>query len=270
MWNIFKTKSLITIEDKDFQIECFTWLLTHFGGPDFYQSTDLILPTEEFFPSKVTSEKEAADTTFRQVMKHAGLEDWPVHLEEQERDVDPLVNATTVIQNLDIPTGGTFRVSESDEVTITYNPGIVTDPAQMVAVFAHELAHYLTSNAPEPPPGGWDNWEFATDICAIFMGFGIFQANSAFKFEQFASVESVGWKSSGNGYLSQKECCYSLAIFLGLKDIPANRVNPYCDANVRGYLRKALRELESNNVIETLKRVRYVPDHTSATSNRRV
>ena len=72
----------------------------------------------------------------------------------------------------------------------------------MVATFAHELSHYLTATAPEPPPGGWDNWEFATDICASFLGFGIFVANSAFSFNQYTEVDSQGWQSSRGGYLT--------------------------------------------------------------------
>ncbi|MDX6851136.1 hypothetical protein SCD92_17290, partial [Gilvimarinus sp. SDUM040013] len=57
-----------------------------------------------------------------------------------------------------------------------------TSPTQLVATFAHELSHYLTCTANEPPPGGWDNWEFATDIAATFLGFGVFMANSSFNF----------------------------------------------------------------------------------------
>ncbi|MDH4318404.1 MAG: hypothetical protein OEV64_08445 [Desulfobulbaceae bacterium] len=45
----------------------------------------------------------------------------------------------------------------------------------MIATFAHELSHYLIATAPEPPPGGWESWKFATDIGATFLGFGIFQ-----------------------------------------------------------------------------------------------
>ena len=132
----------------------------------------------------------------------------------------------------------------------------------MVSVFSHELAHYLTATSQEAPPGGWDNWEFVTDICAIFMGFGIFQANSAFKFQQYATTDSIGWSTSGVGYLSQKERCFALAIFLKLKNIPPNYAYRYCVKNVKSYLKQAITELESGNLIEKLREVRYVPQST--------
>jgi len=153
---------------------------------------------------------------------------------------------------------GTFSVDENEKVKITYNPEIVTDPVKMVSVFSHELAHYLSATSPEPPPGGWDNWEFVTDICAIFMGFGIFQANSAFNFQQYATPESIGWKTSAVGYLSQQERCYALAIFLALKKISPKMAYPHCDSNVKSYLKRAVAELESDNMIEKLSGVRFV------------
>ena len=157
---------------------------------------------------------------------------------------------------------GTFSADENNNVTITYNPKVVSDPIQMVATFAHELSHYLTSTAPEPPPGGWDNWEFATDIGATFMGFGIFIANAAFNFQQYSTVDSQGWQTSGGGYLTESEYSYSLAIFMRLKNIPYDSVSKYCDLNIRKTLKLALAELEENTIIQELQKVEYVPTNS--------
>jgi len=216
------------------------WLLKNFGGPDFYDSTNLILPTDEYFPSEVTSNQNAAHSTFLKVLEHAGLANWPVVLEAQELDPNLVVAPTVIVQNTEISPAGTFRIDDNEEVKITYNPDIVSDPVKMVSVFSHELAHYLTATSPEPPPGGWENWEFATDTCAIFMGFGIFQANSAFSFQQYSSTDSIGWRTSGVGYLSQQERSFALAIFLTLKNISPRIAYPYCDNNVRSYLRRMI------------------------------
>jgi len=257
MWNPFKTKPLLSANDREFQLDCFEWLLKYFGGPTFYDGANLILPTDNYFPNQVTSNQDAAYATFQQVLEHAGLSDWPVTLEAQQEDVSSVVSPTVVIQNADASPAGTFKIDENNKVTITYNPGIVSDPMKMVAVFSHELAHYLTATAPEPPPGGWDNWEFTTDTCAIFMGFGIFQANSAFNFHQYASVDSFGWRTSGVGYLSPQERCFALALFLKLKNISPSAAFPYCDKNVKTYLKHAITELESSDIVEGLKKVRY-------------
>lgn len=258
MWNPFRTKPLLSEEDELFQVETYRWLLTHFGGPHFYEETQLILPTEEFFPSKVNSPEEAAKNTFEQVQKYSGLNKWPCILEIQEEDPNFVVGETLIVQNVEQNPHGTFSVNEKNEAVITYNPKLASSPSQMVATFAHELAHYLTGTSSEPPPGGWDNWEFATDITATFLGFGIFQANSVFNFQQFSDVGTHGWKTMGGGYLSEPEHSFSLGIFLMLKGISPDIAYPYCDGNIKVFLKKALKELEEKPYINELRKVVYV------------
>ncbi len=86
MWNPFRKKPLLSEEDAVFQYECFKWLLTYFGGDDFYKDAQLVLPTKDCFPATVDSTKSAAQKTFDQVKKYAGMEKWPVKLEVQEED----------------------------------------------------------------------------------------------------------------------------------------------------------------------------------------
>lgn len=258
MWNPFRSKPLLPEEDELFQVETYRWLLTHFGGHNFYEGIRLILPTKEFFPSEVNSLENGVQYIFDQVKLYAGLEQWPCKLVAQEEDPNAIVAPTLVVQNVEQNPLGTFSVNDNEEAIITYNPNLVSDPTQMAATFAHELAHYLTSTAPEPPPGGWDNWEFATDIAASFLGFGIFQANSVFNFQQYTGVGTQGWKTTGGGYLSEAEHSYSLAIFLLLKDMSVEIAYPHCDANIKVYLKKALKELENKPYINDLREVEYV------------
>ncbi len=262
MWNPFKYKPLLSEEDQYFQIECYKWLLSNFGGDDFYKDSKLILPTNEFFPNKIDSPETAAQTTFEQVKKHAGLEEWPCKLEAQEEDANIFVAPTIVLQNTEQNPLGTISKNSDDEIIITYNPKIVKNPTEMVATFAHELSHYLTGTTEEPPPGGWDNWEFATDIGATFLGFGIFLANSTFNFRQFTDNDSHGWDVTGGGYLSEAEHSFALAIFILLKDISPNIVYSHCDTNIKAFLRKALNELEGTDIISNLKLIEYAPKNS--------
>jgi len=257
LWNPFKYKPLLSKEDQYFQIECYKWLLTHFGGDAFYNEAQLILPTKKFFPNQVTSRETAAQTTFEQVKKYAGLEEWPCKLIEQEEDPNILVAPTVVLQNTKQNPLGTFSQNSKNEIEITYNPKIVSNPTEMVATFAHELSHYLTGTASEPPPGGWDNWEFATDIGATFLGFGVFLANSTFNFQQHTDNDTQGWAVTGGGYLSEAEHSYALAIFILLKEISPNLVYPHCDTNIKSCLKKALKELEFTEIISNLRKIEY-------------
>jgi len=262
LWNPFQSKPLLSEENELFQVETYRWLLTYFGGDNFYEGAKLILPTEEFFPSNVSSEEEAARHTFEQVKIYAGLENWSCVLEIQDEDPNLVVGEALIVQNVEQNPHGTFSIKENSEVVITYNPKIVSSPTQMVSTFAHELAHYLTSTAPEPPPGGWDNWEFATDIAGTFLGFGVFLANSVFNFRQYSSGGIIGWQTTGGGYLSEAEHCYSLGIFLLLKNIGPDSVYPHCDGNIKALLKKAIKELETQPYVDDLRKVKYIDRNT--------
>ncbi|WP_290609666.1 hypothetical protein [Arsukibacterium sp. UBA3155] len=259
MFGIFESKPILSVEDTEFQIATFKWLLKHFGGDDFYQDSTLVLPTKNFFPSKVDNIEHAANETFLAVKKYAGMEGWPCKLEAQEDDIDVRVSPTIAIQNAPQNPLGTFEVKESEEVVITYSPAAVQKPVELVATFAHELAHYLTATCIEEPPGGWDNWEFATDITATFLGFGIFMANSAFNFRQFSEIDSQGWSYSRNGYLTETEHVYALAIFLCLKNIPFDTAAHHLKPSLRKILKKSLKELSKSGCIEELLAIKYVP-----------
>jgi hypothetical protein len=262
VWNPFKKNRLLSEEDELFMFECFRWLLTHFGGEDFYRTTKLILPTQEFFPDTVDSDVAAAESIFAKIKKYAGMETWPCHLKAQDGDDNITVAPTVSLKNVGTSPLGTFSTDESEIVTITYNPRLVSQPTQLVATLAHEISHYLTATAPKPPPGGWDNWEFATDVCATFLGFGIFVANSAFNFRQFTDVDSQGWESSRHGYLSEAEHSYALAVFLKLKGIAPKTALKHCDPNIRKYLKHAWSELGKNAEIARLREIQFVPQNS--------
>ncbi|TQV85381.1 hypothetical protein [Aliikangiella coralliicola] len=258
MFGFLRRKPLLSETDRDFQIETYRWLLRNFGGEDFYQHTQLVLPTSEFFPLSVSTADEVAEATFMTVKALANMQNWHCELEKQEKDIDPRVAETVALQNVPSSPHGTFSVDSEQKVVITYNPQLVNNPQQLVATFAHELAHYLTATTKEAPPGGFDNWEFATDIAAIFLGFGIFMANTAFTFHQYSGASSQGWRSQRSGYLSDTEYAYSLAIFTLLKDIPTDAALSHLKATPKSLYKKCLREIKSLGFVEDLKKIELV------------
>jgi len=125
---------------------------------------EVIKPTEEFFPYGGNTQAELAESIFRQVKQHSGMSDWPCRLQAQKADPSVIVAPTVVLQGAPSSPLGSFTCdSEKEEIIITYNPASVSNPMSLIATFAHELAHYLTGTFQEEPPGGWENWEYATD-----------------------------------------------------------------------------------------------------------
>jgi hypothetical protein len=147
MLGLFKSKPLLSDDDKAFQLETFKWLLKHFGGDDFYKITQLVLPTREHFPLSLENPDDVAAKTFKMVKAHAGLNTWPCELVKQEEDVDPVVAPTMTIQNVPSTPLGTFALEHNSKIVISYNPAITNNPIQLVATFAHELGHYLTGTS---------------------------------------------------------------------------------------------------------------------------
>ncbi len=168
MFSLLKKKPVLSDEDLVFMLETYAWLLKYFGGEAFYNEATIVLPTKEFFPNPVNNPEQAAVEAFIKVKEYSGMLEWPCELERQEDDIDPIVALTLAVEGTPRTPLGTFSANEREQITISYNPAVVGNPTQMIATFAHELAHYLTATCPEPPPGGWDNWEFATDIAATF------------------------------------------------------------------------------------------------------
>lgn len=138
---------------------------------------------------------------------------------------------------------GTFSKYEG-QVYITYGMSGLARPESLVATFAHELSHQLMHSVDALPPGGEQAEEPATDLCAVFLGFGIFVANAAFSYEGFRTPTAEGWRVRRQGYLDQNSLAVALAIFALLADAPADEMLRHLNTNPRTYFKKALKHVE--------------------------
>lgn len=246
---LFRTRAIISAEDLEFQLETFKWLIKYFPSRYSENSVRLVLPNRVCFPHVGSSIEERVNDLFQHVRRLAGMQDWPCVLEPQEVDPNPHVAPTVLVKDSPQGPAGTFRIDEDNKARITFNINQVHDNWALVATFAHELAHYLTCTAKSPPPGGWDNWEFATDLAAIYLGFGVFLANSSFTFQQYQGVSFQGWSSRRRGYLSENEIVFALAIFVLLFDVNEKVPLKHLKDALKGRYKKALKYLKENNLV---------------------
>lgn len=211
---LFRRREPIDPEIKDWIVETVTWLLRNLGGHDEFRQTVIVTPTNDFFPPKDLSGHSMAHHVLECTKSLARIQDWPCELEQQDDDLPDSIALTTPIVHAQSSPSGTFSIGPDGRniPIISYHPKLLKDPQALVATFAHELAHYITATIEEPPPGGWENTEPATDITAVFLGFGIFLANSAFGFSQFGDVLSQGWSWQRQGYLPETELLYGHAL----------------------------------------------------------
>ena len=97
------------------------------------------------------------------------------------------------------------------------------------------------ATSPGAPPGGWDLHELHTDLAAVYLGFGIFLANSARSFQPIPERRRHGLVVAHPGLSERRRA--------GHRDrhLPAARRPRPSDAapHLKDYLRKDLRKAES-------------------------
>lgn len=244
----WRRKSPLDPDDEAWQVECWQWLLRHFGGAAFLQSRRLILPTRDFFTPSNSGGHAAATHYFRQVAAYLDVDPALFVLVQQEKGVDPVLGPMQVVTNAPRDPAGTFSLPDDSTMTISYDPSLLAKPAWLIATLAHEICHPLLFSIAEEPPGGPDMEEFATDLAVTVFGFGIFNANTAVAFTQFSdsATGTQGWSFQGQGYLSPAERAFALALFVCNRDEDKRAARTYLDAGPLAYFDKAVSYIEKN------------------------
>jgi len=204
-----KPKSFLDASRREWQFEVFGWLLRNTGGYAKFVENPLVLPTEEFFPDRGMKGHAGVAALFRRTREHAGMEDWPCSVEPAKNEAQ----AST----------------EPDRVPVVTYPRGSLDPIALVAHFARELSRYLVATFEEPPPGGDAALEPVIELTTVFLGFGLFMANSA--------ARQVKYE------LSEGELAHAVALFCLLGRKPAESGDTHLNPHLRKHVRLAALDL---------------------------
>ena len=181
LFSLFRNKPLLDEATVSWLFDCYAWALTQFDARVFREESVLVLPNDQFFPGRVDSVEGMAGLIFDKVKAYAGVAHWPTRLVDG-RQCTTQPQAQLMIAGALRGSGGVMpeTVEDSKRLVVPYDPALINNPEAMIASFAHQLAHYLATLAEAPPPGGEQNWTHATEVLAVFLGFGLMFANSAF------------------------------------------------------------------------------------------
>lgn len=242
MWPFHRNKTFLDPDDEDWHLAAWGWFLARFGE-DRLRKAPLVAPTPKFFPPSRAAGHALAEHVFGCVRIHAGMAAWPCELVALPERPNTRVSEFGVVK---ITSGnmplGTFE-REGNTVVITYDPAMTGKPEALVSTLAHELAHYLLHAVHDLPPGGEEMEEFATDLATVYLGFGVFSANTAFNFSQFGDAYSQGWRTSGQGYLRERDWSFALAVFCALRGEDVATLKPWLKPYLFSDVRKAARYL---------------------------
>ena len=81
-------------------------------------------------------------------------------------------------------------------------------------------------------------------MVAIFLGFGLMFANSAYTFRGGCG-SCYNASANRDAYLTEQQSVYALALFSVLKELPTNTVSANLKKHLRGYFKKAVKEILS-------------------------
>jgi len=186
------------------------WIVREFGIERMRE--EMVLPNDDFFPGEYNGTEDDARRLFEQVCEYMDVSASRVELRFY-RVSDP--HARSPFSESWARSAGLYQERDGRAV-IQVEESQLSDTLSLVATIAHELAHVhllgdrrLQKNE--------DDGERVTDLLAVFLGFGVFTANSASRANVFLGL--VEGRSGGTrGYLSDDEFAYALAILAWLRN----------------------------------------------------
>jgi hypothetical protein len=131
------------------------------------------------------------------------------------------------------------------QMLVALRSTLLKDPVPLVATVAHELGHVILLGGGLMDPRAADH-EPLTDLLTVFLGFGIFTANSAARFRQFQDERRHGWSMQRLGYLPQEVYGYALARFAAARGENKPRWARHLSPNVRSFFKRSTAWLAKN------------------------
>jgi hypothetical protein len=235
VFGLTKPKLPVTPEQQRWVDTSFKRLAGLLGTHRLLQCT-VILPTPEHFPDPYDRSEIALRRMFYRVAAQMQVNPAEVDLtlfatgDDLTRGLVPFYSERTS------GAAGLYHHDPADKPHISINEDQLKDPMALVAVFAHELGHIILLR-----PGLVDrddpDMEPLNDLLTVFLGFGIFTANAAFRFEQHSDSTSQGWSARRLGYLSEEQFGYALARFAFERGEAKPVWKSFLSTNVASYLK---------------------------------
>jgi len=246
VFGFFEKKQLLEEDNIIWMFDTYAWALRNFNANVFFNETILVTPSNKHFPGEENTAEGMANIIFEQVKRYAGMTHWPTRL-VNDADIVSLPKPQIEIKGALRGSKGEISVPDDDSqrITVTYNEFQLNDPEVLIATYAHALAHYLSTTTKDAPPGGIDNWAFATELLAVFLGFGVIMANSANTSKIRSCGSCSGPAIERTNFLTQFDTTYALAIFCHLKQIPSSDVTPMLKKSLRSFYKNAVKDIAS-------------------------
>jgi hypothetical protein len=249
----FSPKLPITEEDRLWVNDGFHRLEKLFGRRRML-AAKVVEPTAEDFPDPYDKSSVAVEMLFSRLCIYMGVNRNTVQLEIFPDEIDELRGLLPAWSSDrgSHPAGLYLHAHERERseetesrMVVALRSTLLRDPLSLVAVAAHELGHVILLGGNLMNADTSDH-EPLTDLLTVFLGLGIFTANSAARFKQFQNERKIGWSTQRLGYLPQPVFAYALAKFAHERDERKPEWIRHLSPNVKSDCKTSLRWIAEN------------------------
>lgn len=249
----FSRKLPISDEDRQWTDEGFRRLEKLLGQRRMLDAR-VVLPIAEDFPDPYDKTAAAAQRLFHRVCGYMQVSSARVQFEvfadetEELREILPYWRGDEGQRAAGIYLDHAKDASSSDQklMVVAIRSTQLKDPLSLVATIAHELGHVILLGDHLLDPTTTPDHEPMTDLLTVFLGLGIFTANSAARFEQYQDERRQSWSMQRLGYLPEQIYGYALAKFARERGERKPEWAKHLCTNVRSYFKQSDRWLQAN------------------------
>lgn len=210
------------------------WLEEQFGIA-LLRDRDVVLPNPNYFPDAYEGTQDDIRRMLDRVCVYMSIDPETVELSLYD-DSDPVAGHPMFDGAMRPSTAGLYH-ADGGKYRVWLELGGLEDPLGLVATMAHELGHVHLLGHGRIADDTEDH-EPLTDLLTVFMGLGIFTANSVIREQSWQDGQYSGWKMSRQGYLGMREFGYAFARFARSR----GEERPLWSRELRPDVRSALNE----------------------------
>lgn len=245
----FSSKLPITDEDCQWVDRGFARLEKMLGRERMLQAK-VILPTAEHFPDFYDKTPATAEVLFERLCSYMDVERDNIDFEIFPDETEELRRLLPYWRDNAGGCAGLYTHHDGEQdgeshpgkglMVVAVRSTQLQDPMSLVATLAHELGHTILLGG-ELMDAKTADHEPMTDLLTVFLGLGIFTANSAARFLQFQDERKQGWSMKRLGYLPEEVYGYALAKFAAERGEDRPEWVRHLSTNVRAYCKRPAR-----------------------------
>lgn len=241
---LFKSTPVIDDSSRAWILDSFVWCIENLDGQYFFQSSELILPNNQFYPGTMHSSLEMMTAIFNKTKNYAGLANWPLEIKQSQT-----VNNASMAQ---LVFRGSFRGQQCeivnkeavDAIEVSLHPAQLNQPQDLIAYLVQTFAGIVLKQRGQTLPGGDNMLAEMIDLVACFMGYGVIFANTAYQFKGgcgSCNIRALNRQAT----LPEAETVYALAVYMVIKKQNIKTIKASLKPHLYKLLRKAYKDVES-------------------------